>query len=59
MIKLQERTDGGGDYGQAAYSGGSVGLPSAGNSGLDFTNILQQNQSNVPQVSSFFRRGGE
>ena len=56
MINLYERTDGGGDYGQAAYPGGSVGLPSAGDSGLDFMNLLQ---SNVPQVSSFFRRGGE
>lgn len=58
MINLYERTDGGGDYDQAAYSGGGVGVPSGGDSGLDFTNLLQQNQSSVPQVSSFFRKGG-
>jgi len=49
MINLYERTDGGGDYDQAAYSGGGVGVPSGGDSGLDFTNLLQQNQSSVPQ----------
>jgi len=62
MINLYERTDGGGDYGAAAFSGVGTGVPSAGNSGLDFTNILQQqnqNQSSVPQVSSIFRTGAD
>lgn len=61
MINLYERTDGGGDYGAAAFSGVGTGVPSAGNSGLDFTNLLnqqqqQQNQSSVPQVSYIFER---